>query len=78
MGEKEKIAFTIQAVTKILELAERYVVIQEKNYDLSLARVTHLVDIETRNAKSAEDAAKNEFKATVDMKGNNVITRQDP
>ena len=66
MTEEEKDAFMLQSIIKLLDIAERYVVVQETNLALSRDRVEHLRKVEERNAKSGEEMAKMNFKATVE------------
>lgn len=47
----------LQGFLKLVDLAERYIKVQEANYALSVDRVRHLADIDKRNADSAEAMA---------------------
>ena len=67
MTEKEKGELLLRGFTRLVDLIERYVVVQETNLSLSIDRVQHLKNVEERNAKSAEEMAKMNVKATVEQ-----------
>ena len=66
MTEKEKGELLLRGFTRLVDLVERYVIVQETNLALSRDRVEHLKKVEERNAKSGEEMAKMNFKAKVE------------